>query len=234
MKTVSILQSNYIPWRGYFSIIASSDEFVFLDTVQSTKSDWRNRNRIKTKQGECWLTIPIRHSSALRIREVTVAERRWADLHLRTLAQSYARAPHCGDLLDTLSDLYRDAKGLDHLFQINRLFIEWVVSYLRLQTRLRSADDVVDERELDLLDPTSRLVEICRRLGAKRYLSGPAAQAYLNEAKFHEAGILVDYADYSKLQPYPQLHGPFLGAVSILDTLFMSGTATTEMLALSS
>ena len=60
MKKVAILQSNYIPWKGYFDIIASVDEFIIFDDMQYTKRDWRNRNKIKTPQGLQWLTIPVK------------------------------------------------------------------------------------------------------------------------------------------------------------------------------
>ena len=58
-KKVAILQSNYIPWKGYFDIIASVDEFIIFDEMQYTTRDWRNRNRIKTQNGLKWLTIPV-------------------------------------------------------------------------------------------------------------------------------------------------------------------------------
>jgi len=59
MKRVAIVQSNYIPWKGYFDLIRSVDEFILLDEVQFTKRDWRNRNKIKTPAGAVWLTIPV-------------------------------------------------------------------------------------------------------------------------------------------------------------------------------
>ena len=59
-KRVAIVQSNYIPWKGYFDLIASVDEFILYDDVQFTRRDWRNRNRIKTPQGVHWLTVPVK------------------------------------------------------------------------------------------------------------------------------------------------------------------------------
>lgn len=59
MKKVAIVQSNYIPWRGYFDLIAFVDEFIIYDDMQYTKRDWRNRNRIKTSQGLQWITVPV-------------------------------------------------------------------------------------------------------------------------------------------------------------------------------
>lgn len=59
MKKVGVIQSNYIPWKGYFDLIHDVDLFVFYDDVQYTKNDWRNRNLIKTPTGAKWLTIPV-------------------------------------------------------------------------------------------------------------------------------------------------------------------------------
>src|SRR5262249_43907004 len=86
-KTISIVQSNYIPWRGYFDILRRSDEFVIGDNVQYTKQDWRNRNRIKTPCGVVWLTIPVhsafRISASKRIDEIRIADAGWCDAHLQ-------------------------------------------------------------------------------------------------------------------------------------------------------
>ena len=61
MKKIVITQSNYIPWRGYFDLINASDEFVFLDEVQFTRRDWRNRNRLIFNDKITWLTIPLKN-----------------------------------------------------------------------------------------------------------------------------------------------------------------------------
>ena len=82
-KTIAILQSNYIPWVGYFGLIRSVDEFVILDSVQFTKNDWRNRNRIRTANGAAWLTIPIKTAGrfAQKIAEAEVSDAGWARRH---------------------------------------------------------------------------------------------------------------------------------------------------------
>src|SRR5882757_9025960 len=95
-KKVAIVQSNYIPWRGYFDLINSVDEFILFDDMQYTRRDWRNRNRIKTANGIIWLTIPVvvkgRYSQS--IQETEVSDSNWAAKHWKTLQQSYARAAH--------------------------------------------------------------------------------------------------------------------------------------------
>src|SRR4051812_3983115 len=95
LKTVSIIQSNYIPWRGYFDLIGLSDEFVVLDTVQFTKNDWRNRNRIKVAAGSPWLTIPVKTGGRFgqTIAETEIADPAWAGRHWAKLQATYRGRP---------------------------------------------------------------------------------------------------------------------------------------------
>lgn len=220
---VVIIQSNYIPWKGYFDLLAHADTVVLFDNVQSTKNDWRNRNVIKTQPGKAWLTIPVRHSNALRIRDVTIASSGWNLKHLRTIQQAYARAPHAGMLLPGIEHWYHEAGTLDHLSAINRLFLRKIAKHLEVRSEFVEVSSLMSDEEHDALEPTLRLVEICRRLGATSYLSGPAARNYLEVSIFEDAGITVEWFDYDGYKPYPQLHGDFDPAVSILDLILMTG-----------
>lgn len=223
-----ILQSNYIPWKGYFDLLAHADTVVFLDSVQSTKNDWRNRNLICTPSGKTWLTVPTRHSNALRIREVEIANPRWHEKHFRTLSQSYARAPHAMRLLPTISTWYEEAGTCNRLSDCNRVFIREVAKLLGIQSRFIEVEHVLSDEEHDRLGSTARLVEICKRIGATSYLTGPAASTYLDVSMFESASIGVAWFDYDAYPIYPQLHGDFDHAVSILDLLLMTGSSARD------
>jgi hypothetical protein len=217
-KRVGILQSNYIPWKGYFDLIGLVDEFVLFDDVQYTKNDWRNRNRIKTQQGDAWLTIPVEHSGRFgqRIDEVRVAGDRWRRKHWRSIVQSYGSAPFFVLYRERLEELYGESDEL--LSHVNRRFIEGLCDLLGLHTRISSSTDYpVAEGK------TARLVEICRSLHASTYLSGPAARDYLDETLFAAAGVSVEYMDYSGYREYPQLYPPFEHRVSVVDLLLAVG-----------
>jgi WbqC-like protein family. len=218
-----IIQSNYVPWKGYFDLLAHADTVVFLDSVQSTKNDWRNRNQIKAQSGKTWLTLPIRHSNALRIREVEIAQQGWHGKHYRTLSQSYARAPFASAMLPRIEEMYAQAATLPRLSEVNRVFIRGICAMLGIAPRFLEVESVLSDREHDALEPTARLVEICKRIGATSYLSGPAARAYLDEAAFAAESIHTEWFDYDQYREYPQLHGPFDHAVSVLDLLLMVG-----------
>jgi hypothetical protein len=197
MKSIAILQSNYIPWQGYFDLIRSVDEFVILDSVQFTKNDWRNRNRINTPAGPAWLTIPIRTAGRFpqRIAEAEVADGHWAHRHWRTLLQNYARASSFRRYARDLESTYERAGRESRLSAINRMFLELACQWLGIRTAMHSCEVYPDHP-----DRVERLVAICRAAGAGRYLSGPRAKAYLDPARFAAAGIEVHFLDY---QGYP-------------------------------
>ncbi|MFF0308453.1 WbqC family protein [Streptosporangium sp. NPDC004379] len=225
MKRVAIVQSNYIPWKGYFDLIAGVDEFILLDDVQYTDRDWRNRNRIKTATGPRWLSIPLRSGPRGRlISEMTVADPGWNAAHWRILAQSYRKAPCFDEFAPVLERLYLECGG-DRLSEVNRHFLEGICSILGIGTELRRSADyrAVGTR-------TERLVDLCRKAGATQYVTGPAARAYLDEDLFRRAGIGVRWFDYSGYPEYPQLHPPFDHQVSVLDLILNTGPKAAEHL----
>jgi hypothetical protein len=218
MSVVAIVQSNYIPWKGYFDLIAAVDEFVLLDDVQYTRRDWRNRNSIKTPDGLRWLTVPVatkgQYSAA--IRDIRIDGTDWIGKHLRALEINYAAAPHADAVLDWLAPILRAGDG--HLSTLNRALIERICGELAIPTRITSSAD------FQLVDgPTERLLAICQQAGARRYISGPAARGYLDESRFAEADIAVEWFRYDGYPEYPQLWGGFAHAVTIVDLLMNCG-----------
>lgn len=220
-KVVAILQSNYIPWKGYFDLINFADEFIFYDEVQYTKNDWRNRNRIKTPQGPAWLTIPVRQTSLdQRILDTPISDPKWAVKHWRTLAQTYARAPYFKQYKDELEAFYNDP-GSELLSAVNRRLIELICGWLGIGSRLSSSTDYeMGEGK------TERLVRLVQAVGGTHYLSGPSARDYLQTSLFTDVGLSVEWMDYSDYAPYHQAGpAPFEHSVSVLDLLFNEGPA---------
>jgi hypothetical protein len=218
-KTVAIVQSSYIPWKGYFDLVNSVDEFVLYDDVQFTRRDWRSRNRIKTPAGPAWLTVPVSSKGRYlaRIDEMETADDDWRRRHWQTLAQNYSRAPHFGDYAPMVEELYLGSAER-RLSLVNRAFIEAVCATLGITTALRWSSEYAGEGT-----KTERLVSLCEQAGATAYLSGPTARAYLDESLFEERGIAVGYIDYADYPPYPQVHPPFDHHVTVLDLLFNTG-----------
>ncbi len=218
MKKVAILQSNYIPWKGYFDIIGSVDAFVLYDDMQYTKNDWRNRNKIKTQNGLQWLSIPVRQESLhQKINETKITDPKWNINHWRSISQSYAKAPHFKAYKERFEALFLEAKS-EYISDINRHFIEAINAMLGITTTL------YDSREFVLAEGKSeRLLALCQELGATTYLSGPAARDYLDEKIFTEAGMNVEWMDYSGYREYHQLFPPFEHGVSVIDLILNEG-----------
>lgn len=219
MKKIAILQSSYIPWKGYFDMINMADEFILYDCCQYTKHDWRNRNRIKTANTLAWLTIPIRLKGEFgkKISEATVADTRWARKHWQTLLTYYAKAEYFSKYKKIFESLYLDSNE-EYLSLINRRFLTAICDLLGIQTRISWATDF----HL-MTGKTECLVHLCEQAGATEYLSGPAAKAYLDEELFKQANISVRYMDYSGYPEYHQFGSQFEHGVSIVDLLFHMG-----------
>ena len=224
MKTIAILQSNYLPWRGYFDIIAAVDEFLIFDEVQFTRRDWRNRNRIMVQGKPHWLTIAVRTKGQfdVPIDQVEVVDSSWAAKHWRTIANAYGKAEHFALYRDALAQAYEQAARLVLLSAINELFLKLLMGFLDLPDRIGHTTAIPRQAET----PTDRLVEICRARGADIYLSGPAARAYIEPEKFERAGIDLRYADYSGYPAYDQKAAVFEPGVSMLDALMRCGPAS--------
>lgn len=219
MKKVAILQSNYIPWKGYFDMIAAVDEFILYDDMQYTRRDWRNRNQIKCPQGIQWLTVPVlvKGKYLQKIRETEIDGTDWAVAHWKALAQNYRRAPHFAEIAAWLEPLYF-GEAFTYISHLNRHFIEAICTYLDIKTTITNSWDYT------LLDgKTERLADLCVQAGGSEYVSGQAARTYLDEKVFSNLGVKLTWFDYAGYPAYPQLWGEFIHGVTILDLLFNCG-----------
>ena len=225
MKKVAILQSNYIPWKGYFDLINMVDEFIFYDEVQYTKNDWRNRNKIKTPQGIQWLTIPVRQESLdQKIKDTKISDKKWNIKHWRTISQNYSKSKYFKDYKDIFEELYLKCDE-EYLSQINYKFITTINEILEIKTKLRWSS------EFELVDgQTEKLLGICKDCNADIYLSGPAAKDYFDEKLAKQENIKVEWMDYSGYKEYEQLNSPFEHGVSILDLIFNQGANAKEFM----
>jgi hypothetical protein len=219
LKKIAIVQSNYIPWKGYFDMIAAVDEFILYDDMQYTRRDWRNRNQIKTPQGVQWLTVPVVAKGRYhqKIRETEIDGSAWAISHWKSLCQNYRRAAFFTEIAGWLEPLYL-GEAFTHLSGLNRMFIEAVCEYLDIETVISNSWDY------DLVDgKTERLASLCVQAGGTEYISGPAAREYVDERIFADMGVGLTWFDYSGYPEYPQLWGEFTHGVTILDLLFNCG-----------
>ncbi|WAC01925.1 WbqC family protein [Lacinutrix neustonica] len=217
-NSILILQSNYIPWKGYFDAINRADVFVLYDEMQYTKNDWRNRNLIKTKQGLQWLTIPVKLNFGQKINEAKISQQLWYKKHWKTLVQNYNKASHFKEIEQLLLPLYNEPIS-NNLTDINLTFIKTINQYLGITTKIVRSKDLIFSG-----DKNEKLIQICKQLNCNHYISGPAAKAYMDLSLFEKNNISVEFMDYSGYPEYKQLNEPFEHGVSILDLLFNQGS----------
>jgi hypothetical protein len=225
-KRLAIVQSNYIPWRGYFDLMNRADEFILFDDVQYTRRDWRNRNIIKSPGGLKWLTIPVQVSGKYfqPIKDTVISDSAWNRRHWKTIVHCYSKANFFERYREWLEDLYLGVSET-RLSLINYRFLKAIGNLLGIKTQINWSMDYQLAG-----DRTERLVGLCEQARATEYLSGPAAKAYLDEEQFARRGIMVSYMDYSGYPEYHQLNPPFAPNVSILDLILNEGTRAPEFL----
>lgn len=226
MKKVAILQSNYIPWKGYFDLINMVDEFILYDDMQYTKRDWRNRNKIQTPNGLQWISIPVMVKGKYfqKISKTKISDKEWGKKHWSTITQNYSKAPYFKKYKDIFEDLYLN-NDEEHLSQINYKFIVAICKILGITTKIRWSS------EFEPIDgQTEKLLGICKNCDADVYLSGPSAKDYLHENIFIQSNIKVEWMNYSNYPEYQQVFEPFEHGVTILDLIFNEGENATKFM----
>jgi hypothetical protein len=217
-KVVAVIQSNYIPWKGYFDIINDVEEFCFHDDLQYTKGDWRNRNLIKTPKGTEWLSIPVGTNEHRLICDVRINDPSWQAKHWEAIRRHYSGAPYFVRYRAFFEDLFV-GRTWDNLSVMNQHMIREISkTLLGITTRFSDSRDY-KPRGAKL----ERLLDLLTKAGATTYVSGPSARDYLVLPRFESAGIKLVWKDYSGYPTYPQFHGEFTHGVTILDLLFQVG-----------
>lgn len=217
--TAVIIQPCFLPWRGQFDLMSRAETVVFLDTVQFVRHSWYNRNRIMTAHGPTWITVPVRGTGTLAtlIKDVSIAdERPWRRKLLATIEQAYGGHRHFAAFGPGLRELIM--RDWDRLADLAQASVRWAFACVGRAPRFVTASSL----DVAAHDPIDRLVQICRKLGAHRYLSGPAARDYIaSDAPFAAAGIQLEWMTYD-YPAYPQLRPSEL-PMSIIDLLFNVG-----------
>lgn len=227
---VVILQSNYIPWLGYFALIASADIFVVLDSAKYTKNDWRNRNKLRGADGSFWLTIPIeRQSTKKRIYDATVSDMRWAHKHFVSIREALSGLRYSAQLVERLAADYSSFSDERLLHNINLKLMQTICNLGAISTPVVLDTQFATAKLLSPgTDPTLRLVNICKELKATTYLTGSNAMRYLDLDQFRNSSIVVEVADYSQLPVYSQKYKGFEPSVSVLDYLAVGSGQASE------
>ncbi len=223
MTICAISQSNYLPWKGYFHLIAKADIFIFYDTVDFTKRDWRSRNKIMTPQGPLWLTIPVGSNRGKAIQEVVLPTGSWRENHLETIRRNYSKFPFIQDVMDLLSPVFED-KNITTLSEFNQAIILRIASYLDINTKFYNASEFKTKGER-----VQRLIDMCEKVEADTYLSGPAAKNYITD-EFNEIKLDLKWMDYGPYETYHQHGQNFSHYVSIIDSIASLGKSIKDQI----
>ncbi len=214
---VVILQPFYLPYAGVFELVRMADVFVFYDDVKVSRQNWQSRNQIKTSWGTQWLVVPLRGSNEATVRDAEINDDEpWRRKHRTAIAQAYAKAPHRDLVLDALDPFWE--RTWPDLAELN------IATFTRLGELVGVTAEFVRSSALDVPGSSSqRVLDICRALGATRYISGPSARSYLDEPTFPAAGIELCYHRFEHPR-YRQLHGDFVPNLSVVDLLANEGS----------
>lgn len=218
-------QPVYLPWLGLFHKIAISDAYCYFDDVQYQVKDWNNRNKIKTANGETWLTVPVL-TTGYRDRKINEIEINnsvdWRKKHWKSIYLNYKKAPYFSKYAGFFEETYK--KEWTNLSDLNEHMLKWFMKELGINVKYFKAS------ELDFQGYKSGLVlNMCKKLKADLYIFGAQGKDYAKEEDFTKEGIKIYFQDY-KHPVYPQLHGDFIPNLSIIDLLFNCGPKSLEIL----
>ncbi|MDQ7826050.1 MAG: WbqC family protein [Candidatus Eremiobacteraeota bacterium] len=223
--TIGILQPGYLPWLGFFEQLYRSDLFVIYDDVTFDKGGWRNRNRIKTPGGWCWLTVPLEQENltATLVKDVKINNRTdWKKKHLASIAQYYRKARFFTETIGIFEEAY--GKHWEMLIDIDMFFIRRLMEFLEIDRPLVCSSSLAIEG-----DRNGRLISLCMHFGADRFYEGKAGAAYIEEERFRSHGIEVLFQEY--VHPvYTQLYGEFVPYLSVADLTFNHGKESLPIL----
>lgn len=226
---LSVHQPQYIPWLGYFDKIAKSDCFVLLDTVQYKPREFQNRNKIRTKDGWIWLSVPVvsKGKGRQRIGDLEIDNSfPWQHKHKGSLETWYGKTRFFDEIFPFFENVYN--RNWEKLVDLNLHIIEYILKQLDIRTPIyfESALDIKNTK-------TDRIIEICQNLKADTYLSGIGGKEYLEEEKFSQAGLKLMYQDFHHpvyQQQFMKDSADFISNLSTIDLLFNEGPKARETL----
>lgn len=219
---VAIHQPHYLPWLGYMDKLDRVEAFCVLDTVQFVRREFQNRNRIRTADGSMWLTVPVKGSYQAPISEIDIDnEADWGRKHLQALRLNYNRAPHFAEHEAFFAETY--ARRWDKLIELCLHVLSYLKKAFGISTPVHLASEFPTRDE-----PTARLVDLCRALGAETYLAGEGGKNYMDMKMFEDAQIALEFQSFTH-PVYPQCFEPFESSMASIDLLFNCGREGFEL-----
>ncbi len=225
MKTIAIMQPVYLPWLGYFEQMAVCDEFMFLDDVQYTKHDWRNRNKIRTKNGWMWLTVPTRRANLTQILLETQInyDTKWINKQLNAIRTNYSPSPYFADVYPIIQSAFENKP--ERLIELTIPLVLSSAAYMGIGPQISYASQFPG----CTAGGQERILDICKTRSADTLYIGQAAKAYASEDYFLENDVKILFQNYNH-PVYSQRFDGFESHMSIIDLLMNHGPRSREIL----
>ena len=221
IKTVVIHQPDFLPYLGFFHRLIHADTFIVLDDAQfnraSSKTCWHNRDKIKTKTGEQWLTVSVQKAPlGTPINEIRLSDQiNWRTNNINLIIENYKQAPYYREIIPHIKEIYADDADLLSSFNLAGIYKLLDLLDIRIEIKMASQLNCSGKGN-------ERLVNILSHERASRYLSGTGARDYFKESPFKDAGIEVVWQNFTH-PVYEQCHGYFIPFLSSIDILFNCG-----------
>lgn len=219
-KVVMIHQPDFIPYLGFFHRLMLSDIYIVLDNVQFTRGGsncWTNRDKIKTPQGAKWITISCKKAPVeTDINQIELNDALdWRSRNLSQIKDNYSDAPGFREVFPHIENLY----GREYT-----LLSDFTFASIQVLIELFAIDiEILFSSDLKPCGKSNqRVIDLVKKTGAHKYLSGVGARSYFEPELYRRAGINVLWQDF-KHPVYPQLYGDFIPYLSSIDLLLNCG-----------
>jgi len=226
---ISIIQPLYLPWSGFFEMIASTDVYVALDHVKFEPSSWQQRNRIKGPNGPFFITVPVRKPKDGRYRICDMEidyNQPWVKKHLKSTELCYCKSPYFGQFYPGIRNVLENC--LKSIADLNVELIRVILSFLGIDKKvIRSCELPLGNDEM--LGKNERLIHLMKTVGAKSFYEGASGADFIDVSLFESEGMKVVFQAYDH-PIYPQIHGNFIPYMSVLDLLFNCGESAINII----
>lgn len=225
MTAIGILQPGYLPWIGFFDQLDQADIFILYDDVQYDKNGWRNRNRIKTAQGEQWITVPVLTKGNVfqLIKDTAINNTdNWQKKNILSITQNYKKAKYSFVAEDICAII--QGKKWHWLVDLNYSVLKILMAHLGIDKPVYFSSDFNAHG-----GKNEKIISLIKHFGGDTFIEGSSGKEYIDLAQFKKSNIVVSYQEY-KHPIYNQLYGKFIPYLSVLDLLCNCGPNSLEIL----
>lgn len=223
--TLGIMQPYFMPYIGYWQLMAAVDKYVVYDNIEYTKKGWINRNRILQNEKDEYITLPLKKDSDY----LSVNQRFLSDVFdrnklIRQIESAYRKAPYFRDIFPVVVDIIGYDNG--NLFQYIYYSITKIRNLLGITSELIISSSVnIDET----LKGKDKVLALCKALGADTYYNAIGGQSLYDKQEFLQDGISLYFLQTADIQ-YPQFRNDFVANLSIIDVLMFNSLEQTRQL----